>query len=258
MSKYEKWYNNIVAMGLVARPTIRTTRHHIIPESFFKNRTRKGPPGWLDGNPEDTSNFTVLTGREHFICHWLLTKIYSGEAKAKMIYALRMMRAGEYHTNITARVYANIKEEYSKIASENMSGENNPMWNKTHTEEAKDKIRQANLGNQINEEQRKKISDSKLGKKRAPFSDEWIANIKAARHGELNGMYGKNHSEETRKKQSEKAKGRKYSAATIEKRAAKIRGSKREKLLCPYCNKDVAVNGYARWHGNNCKLKGPK
>ena len=61
MSKYEKWYNNIVAMGLVARPTIRTTRHHIIPESFFKNRTRKGPPGWLDGNPEDTSNFTFLT-----------------------------------------------------------------------------------------------------------------------------------------------------------------------------------------------------
>ena len=54
---------------------------------------------------------------------------------------------------------------------------------------------------------------------------------------------------------SEKAKGRKYSSETIEKRAAKIRGSKREKKLCPHCNREVAVNGYARWHGDNCKEK---
>jgi len=32
-----------------------------------------------------------------------------------------------------------------------------------------------------------------------------------------------------------------------------VRGTKREKKQCPHCGKDVAVNGYARWHGNNCK-----
>ena len=255
MDKYEKWYNNIVAKGKISRPDLRTERHHIIPESFFTNRTRKGPPGWLDGNPDDPDNLTYITCREHFICHWLLVKICNGEAKAKMIYALRMMRAGEYHTKITARVYSKIKEEYSKIASDAVSGENNPMWNKTHTDQAKNKIRQANLGNQINEEQRKKISDSKLGRKRAPFSDEWRAKLSASGSGKNNSRYGVEVSEETRKKQSEKAKGRKYSADTIEKRAEKIRGSKREKLLCPHCNNLIAVNTYPRWHGDNCKEK---
>ena len=40
-------------------------RHHIIPESFFINRSHPGPKGWLTGNPEDSSNIVFLTLREH-------------------------------------------------------------------------------------------------------------------------------------------------------------------------------------------------
>lgn len=53
--------------------------HHIIPEFMFKNRTRKGPKGHLDGNPDDRSNLVLLTAREHFVAHLLLYKIYNGK-----------------------------------------------------------------------------------------------------------------------------------------------------------------------------------
>jgi len=93
------------------------------------------------------------------------------------------------------------------------------------------------------------------GRKRDPFSKEWIEKLSKAKQGENNFMYGKTHTEETRQKMREKATGRKQSAETIQKKADAIRGSKREKKLCPHCNQYVAVNGYARWHGDNCKHK---
>jgi hypothetical protein len=68
-------------------------------------------------------------------------------------------------------------------------------------------------------------------------------------------MYGKSHSEDTKQKQREKALGRKQSEDTKKKIGEAAKGSKREKKLCPHCNQLVAVNGYARWHEDNCKHK---
>ncbi len=51
-------------------------KHHIIPECLFKQRTRKGISGFVEGNPEDKNNLILLTAREHFIAHVLLFKIY--------------------------------------------------------------------------------------------------------------------------------------------------------------------------------------
>ena len=118
MNKYETWYAAITKRGQDRHTDSYTESHHIIPRS-------------LGGNDEPT-NITKLTAREHFICHWLLTKIYrEGEAHWKMLNALRIMRAENakqtrYSNRITARVYTNLKEEYSKLQSEKMMGENNP------------------------------------------------------------------------------------------------------------------------------------
>jgi hypothetical protein len=220
-------------------------------------------PKSLNGN-DDMSNIAFITAREHFVCHWLLTKIYpTGEEHWKMLNALRMMRAENpnqtrYQTKITSRVYAKLKEEYSILQSERVSGENNPMYGDKfyRSEEGKQRQRESITGEKNlakTPEARQKISESKLGKKRAPFSEEWIANLSAARSGDGNGMYGKKHSEETRAKQRAKAVGRKQSAETIQKKADAVRGSKRQKQLCVHCNRQIAVNGYARFHGDKCK-----
>ena len=66
-------------------------------------------------------------------------------------------------------------------------------------------------------------------------------------------MFGRKHTEDTKAKQRAKAIGRKQSEETKQKKADAIRGSVRDKKQCPHCNQEVAVNGYARWHGDKCK-----
>jgi len=245
MNKYKNWYNSIIATATHRILTTYTEKHHIIPRSL--------------GGDDSSTNLVDLTAREHFICHWLLTKIHTDSAKYLMLNALQGMRRQNknqqrYKTKITARVYANLKEEWGLLSSERIKGDKNPMWGKHHTAEAKELIRQKNLGNKITDEQRAKISASQTGKKRKPFSEEWKAKLSASGSGKNNSMYGKTHSDETKAKQRERAIGRKQSAETITKKADANRGKTREKLLCPHCSKLIAVNTYPRWHGKNCKL----
>ena len=249
MNKYEKWYNQIVLNGKNEKLPGHE-HHHILPKSL--------------GGTDENNNLVYITAREHFVCHWLLTKIYStGEEHWKMLNALRMMRAENknqqrYDTKITSRVYAKLKEEYAILQSERYRGENNPFFGKSHTKEAKQIISDANTGenNAMKRiEEREKMRQLKTGKKRDPFSDEWKAKMSESASGENNSRYGVTLTDETKKKIGNKMKGRKQSPETVAKKAEAIRGLKREKKLCPHCNNEVAVNGYVRWHGDNCKEK---
>lgn len=72
-------------------------RHHILPKSLF--------PLWKNRK----SNIVLLTAREHFFCHQLLTKIYSGD---KMFYALHIFISrpnADY--KITSREYEKLKKD---------------------------------------------------------------------------------------------------------------------------------------------------
>jgi len=221
MNKYTVWYDSIINKARATPFSGYTETHHIIPRSL--------------GGSNDSTNLVELSARQHFVCHWLLTKIYTGQDRGKMINALVMMQSENtyqqrYNTKITSRVFATLREEYASYISKMNKGRIQPL----------------------DEKARQKAAIT--GRKRAPFSQEWLDKIKVARQGKGNGMYGKKHSAETKAKQSAKALGRKQSLETIEKKANAIRGMKREKKLCPHCNQEVAVNGYARWHGDNCKL----
>lgn len=247
MNKYKNWYDSIIATATHRILTTYTEKHHIIPRS-------------LGGN-DDPDNLVNLTAREHFICHWLLTKIHIGEAKHKMLHALRMLRAEKigqtrYKTKITARVYANLKEEYALLQSVKFKGSGNGFYGKYHTAESKAKISAANKGRIQSPSEKAKQINAITGKKRKPFSEEWKAKLSASGSGKNNSMYGKTHSDETKAKQRERAIGRKQSVETIAKKAEANRGKTREKLLCSHCNQLIAVNTYPRWHGDNCKRKG--
>jgi hypothetical protein len=180
MNKYEKWYNNIIknAGGRSRRKGYE--RHHIIPKSV--------------GGTNDKSNIAFLTTREHFVCHWLLTKFYTGQALVKMLYALNGMKRdngsqNRYHTKITSRVYARLREEFAKIHSQTMKGKPSPLkGKKLRTEEQKqnqrekmtgrkltqehiDKVVKARVGYKHSEETVNKISSSLTGVKRGPWSE---------------------------------------------------------------------------------------
>ena len=245
MSKYKKWYDAIItnAQTRTLPKGTYVESHHIIPRSF--------------GGANDPSNLVNLTAREHFLCHCLLFKLHTGEHRAKMAHAVRMMALtvpeGYCNEHYTARVYESMKIEYAKMLSERFMGEKNPMYGLKHSEATKEKLRQANLGRIPTAETRAKIGMANRGKKRPPPTPEASANMSAANTGENNPMYGKQHSDETKQKIRERAVGRKQSPETIAKKAAAIRGTKRERKICPHCDKDVAVNIYAKNHGDNCK-----
>jgi len=243
MNKYKKWYNQITSRGKKYRePGLE--RHHIIPRS-------------LDG-PDDIENITFITAREHFVCHWLLTKIYpTGEEHWKMLNALRMMRAENpnqkrYNTKITSRVYAKLKEEYSVLQSEKNKGSGNGFYGKKHTDAVKQRISEANKGRVQPLEEKERQIKAITGRKRNPFNNQWKENLSKnhkSKQPDFNGAL----SDDTKNKIREKALGRKQSAETIQKKADALRGTKRDKKLCPHCQQQVAVNGYARWHGPRCR-----
>lgn len=249
MNKYNKWYNQIIERAKHRDLDDYTESHHIIPESL--------------GGSDAPENLVNLTAREHFLCHWLLVKITTGEDHYKMLNALRMMRAEKqgqkrYKTKITARVYEYIKKEYAQLQSQRYSGKNNPMYGDKfyRSDEGKKRQRESILGDKNGSKQqkaRKKIADSKTGKKREAFSEEWRANMSKAKQGKNNNRYGVEVLDSTRKKIGDKIRGRKHTDEEKKRRADAIRGSKREKKLCPHCGQMIAVNTYARWHGANCR-----
>lgn len=98
-------------------------RHHILPKSLF--------PLWKNRK----SNIVLLTAREHFFCHQLLTKIYPSD---KMFYALHsFISRPNADYKITSREYEKLKKDFSERMKEN----------------------KPNLGRHWTEEQRHKISE---------------------------------------------------------------------------------------------------
>ena len=119
-NKYTKWYNSIISRAQSRPITGYVEKHHIIPKSL--------------GGSNRKFNIVPLSAREHFICHWLLTKMTEGKNKTKMCMALVMMRASHknhqrYSTLITSRVYETIK---SQAVEGFRNGTNKRVANGTH------------------------------------------------------------------------------------------------------------------------------
>ena len=121
-NKYSRWYYSIIQSNNNRGLGSYTESHHIIPSSL--------------GGSDEKSNLAILTAREHFVCHWLLTKMTIGEAKIKMLLALQCMRREgrkqeRYSTAITSRVYEKLKLDLSVWQSARNTGMNNPMYGKS-------------------------------------------------------------------------------------------------------------------------------
>ena len=192
-NKYYKWYIDIISRSYtrLLPATTYTEKHHIIPKS-------------LGGNNAKT-NIVILTAREHFICHWLLTKITESTNKNKMIYALCMMNTTghnqfRYITGITSRVFEQAKgklvvsEETKQKMRKPKSEETKQKMRKPKSEETKQKMRDAKtpeaiekirlskLGRVVSQETRDKLSTSLKGKIR---SIESRRNISEAHKGQI-------------------------------------------------------------------------
>ena len=113
--------------------------------------------------------------------------------------------------------YASINGMFGR----DVSGENNPMFGKTHSEETKKKLsdkRGHNKRYDVTDKHREIFSKTHKGKIVSDETKKLISKSKKGKNtGENNPMFGKTHSEETKKKLSELNKGKTHSEETKKK-----------------------------------------
>ena len=120
---YRKIYADIIRRAKERpKPNGYTEKHHIVPKSL--------------GGSNEKSNIAILTAREHFLCHWLLVKMYEigTEERKKMLCAFFFMRTEPNKTKrrfVSSRAYESYRKEYLKtigsINSVLQKGEKNSM-----------------------------------------------------------------------------------------------------------------------------------
>jgi hypothetical protein len=231
---YQRIYNQLVSKvkseNRKKSRDVYYERHHIIPKCM--------------GGTNDKENLVLLTAREHFIAHKLLHFIdpeHSGLSMAYYMMATIKDKKQKRDIHIGSYEYERLKilksETHSKIMkgrivsektrhliSQSQKGEKNSMYNKKHTPEAIQKIREANIG-------------------------------------EKNSFYGKAHTPETIRKLREINLVKIVSEKTRQKireanmgKLSPLKGIPKTKVTCPHCSKQCDPGNAAKYHFDNCKF----
>lgn len=115
---YKKIYENIINFRKKNSPTEYKELHHIIPKS-------------LGGN-DCLENLVYLSAREHFICHFLLAKMYERESFEwyKMNHAFMMMKSSSSVQNryFNSKLYESLKENFSQVMKKYTMGKSNSQF----------------------------------------------------------------------------------------------------------------------------------
>ena len=215
-NKYKKWYDMIIDNAKNRDLEGYKERHHIIPKCI--------------GGSNEKDNLINLTAREHFICHWLLTKCVTNT-----FYQKKMLNALGKFVQESSKQQRNLNSRQYEIARKAISKANK---NRFYTTEMREKIRQANVGRtpwnkgktklqEYPEDAKEKLKllysnkslEERYGVEKAQSVREKISKTK---EGKPSGMLGKMHSTETRARMSKNMKGK--------------RGPQKRIDQCPRCN----------------------
>lgn len=200
LQKYVDLINKCIDRPLRKEKSFKYEIHHIIPVSF--------------GGVDSVKNLVKLELKEHFLAHLYLANAYAGTQHEK-----RTRRAIWYMTNGRFEQVKDFDEfDYEKLRSDfikSISGENNPRYGKSPHEnlnedqifELKQKI--SNTFKNMPIEKKEEITRKRLEtlKNRSEEEKQKSHEKRVLSHsGENNGFYGKQHTEETKRKIREKQK----------------------------------------------------
>jgi hypothetical protein len=208
-NKYTRIYYSIIsnAQTRTLPSSVYVEEHHIIPKSL--------------GGDNSRSNLVSLTGREHFICHRLLTKITAGLDKQKMSHAVWSMLVRGKNTDkglVTSRTFELARIEAAKASSVSLTGIKRSDETKKRMTKPKSAHHTALLISRC-----LAMAENRRG---APAHNK-------GKTGTNSPLFNLPKSEYT-KQQMRKPK---------------------EKATCPHCGLTGGINQLKRWHFNNCKTK---
>lgn len=125
---YEKIYKNLISSRR-NRKLIEGEyyeKHHITPKSI--------------GGDDSPDNLISLTSREHYIAHWLLTKIYKNTWKILFAFFQMAKMNGKNKREITSVQYERAKKLVSLAAKLRMSDMQNPGKSEKSRNKAKNRM----------------------------------------------------------------------------------------------------------------------
>lgn len=199
-NKYLHWYEQLTSKSASIGCL---EKHHIVPKSIIPNK-----------------NLVSLTVRQHYIAHLLLIKCVNPIYRKKMLYAITAMKMRTAkNIKFNSRLFEKLKIEANQHRSIALKG-------RTHTSEARAKIKAKRALQITSEETKLKMSSSHKGRKNSPEA------IEKSRQSHL----GSKRSEETKKRLSE---SRKYYP----------------KIKCTHCGLETVTVNHNRWHGDHCKQR---
>lgn len=236
-NKYCKVYFNLTnrAKSRTLPKETYSEKHHVIPKSL--------------GGDNSTDNIVSLTAREHFICHWLLTKMTSGKERRSMCYALNLMKTHHtnkrYNTPITSRVFENIRsqlvvsDETRRKTSLALKGKKKPEGFGEKISKALKGRPGATKGKRLTAEEKLQRSISNLGKNK----------------GKTAWNKGKAHpcAPETAEKIRLANTGKVFSDEHKLKLSLSTKGIPKPRFTCESCGKSIGGLGNYKRHLTLCK-----
>ena len=152
------------------------------------------------GGSNDKVNIVALTAREHFICHWLLIRIYPESNSLSFAFWTMCNQKNKHQQSRyrpSSRAYEEAKQasiraqrgvpsgmlgkKHSEETRQKMSESRRRRPSKQHTPETKEKIRQARLGSKRSKETVEKQANAIRGRKKQPHTEETKLKISLAR-----------------------------------------------------------------------------
>ena len=229
---YKNIYQNIIDKRKTQVPDIYTETHHILPRSL--------------GGSDEQENLVKLTAREHFICHYLLAKMYEKETIEwyKMNNAFLMMKCESIGQKryFNSRLYEALRKNFSSLMSVIQTGKNNSQYGTMWI---------SNI----------ELKESKKIRKSDNIPEGWIKgrNVWNRFYCKICGIYSDRNkycSDECRDIYYKSLKGKEGIIHTNEtKNKMSSKAKKRKKILCVWCNTYYDPGNYSKSHGDKCKHK---
>ena len=205
---YQRLYDNIINAAKCKSYDLYTEKHHIIPKCL--------------GGSNVKDNLVVLSYREHFLCHWILCKIYPNDVYLKFAFAKMLQSPSQMNRKVNSWRF-DIAKRYVKNQVNNTSfKKGNVPWN-VGGDSGQIPWNKGLCTGPMPTEERAKRSE----KLKEYWSDK----------------------EHHRKGKSPWCAGTKGTGLV----KAWNKGLKAEIIICPHCGKTANAGNFTRWHGDNCK-----
>ena len=223
-NKYTHWYYNIISTAQSRQIEGYVERHHIIPKSL--------------GGSNEKENLVPLTAREHFICHWLLTKMVDNtNNRMRMLNAFWSMARKnqcQLRYEISGRKYEILKKAITEARSHFNIG------NKF----AKGYVRTADHNRKIVESRSWYTRSENTNRKQSETMKEKYASQEYVHAGKTyEDIYGKEEAE-IRKNNLKGPRG-----------PRKNPPGSQELITCPHCGKTGGISNMKRYHFDNCGVQ---